>query len=412
MYQLSKIKKAKTFYNKFITAQKRSSINIKVELLKDSLIHTIQFDKLGIRVLIKGDSQNLDFNPLNLNFDEWYQTIDLNQKNGVKETSIEIVNGHFSMGGERILSTPTKSGHVDWQELCSFNMEAFNNAFNINNVCANNGKLDCNNQIFFCLQDNMLKLLNTNEIILQESTILDVTLNSTLIFSIENSYTSNMKKYFLFANNNCMDISIFKFGNFIKFVCESDDENIYEMIVPIKEDKNITNIYNSLNKLINNKWVGTKVELNENDMYQVAVEEAVNTLLTSGKKVSKKAIKTSLDTFTKSEDKVAAFKKLDKSIDVPFLSLSNSLNEDNLYILRTLYTNYISSISEFDYIIYFLNTNAKTLLFGYKDEMFSFKTLFMLRKPREIVESISDEDIKLEEDEIIDNVDYDVFEPT
>lgn len=44
--------------------------------------------------------------------------------------------------------------------------------------------------------------------------------------------------------------------------------------------------------------------------------------------------------------------------------------------------------------------------------MFSFKTLFMLRKPREIVESISDEDIKLEEDEIIDNVDYDVFEPT
>lgn len=412
MYQLSKIKKAKTFYNKFITAQKRGNINIKVELLEDSLIHTIQFDKLGIRVLIKGDSQNLDFNPLNLNFDEWYQTIDLNQKNGVKETSIEIVNGHFSMGGERILSTPTKSGHVDWQELCSFNMEAFNNAFNINNVCANNGKLDCNNQIFFCLQDNMLKLLNTNEIILQESTILDVTLNSTLIFSIENSYTSNMKKYFLFANNNCMDISIFKFGNFIKFVCESDDENIYEMIVPIKEDKNITNIYNSLNKLINNKWVGTKVELDENDMYQVAVEEAVNTLLTSGKKVSKKAIKTSLDIFTKSEDKVAAFKKLDKSIDVPFLSLSNSLNEDNLYILRTLYTNYISSISEFDYIIYFLNTNAKTLLFGYKDEMFSFKTLFMLRKPREIVESISDEDIKLEEDEIIDNVDYDVFEPT
>ena len=36
----------------------------------------------------------------------------------------------------------------------------------------------------------------------------------------------------------------------------------------------------------------------------------------------------------------------------------------------------------------------------------------MLRKPREIVESISDEDIKLDEDEIIDNVDYDVFEPT
>ena len=83
-----------------------------------------------------------------------------------------------------------------------------------------------------------------------------------------------------------------------------------------------------------------------------------------------------------------------------------------MYILRTLYTNYISSISEFDYMIYFLDTNAKALLFGYKDEMFSFKTLFMLRKPREIVENISDEDIKLEEDEIIDNVDYDVFEPT
>lgn len=412
MYQLSKIKKARTFYNKFITSNKRELTTIKVELLDDNLIHTIQFDKLGLRVLVKGDSQDLEFNPLVLNFDEWYKTIDINQKNGLKETSIEIVNDHISIGGERILSTQSKSGHVNWQKLCSFNMEAFNNAFTINNVSVSNGKLDCNNQIFFCLQDNILKILNTNEIILQESCVFDVDSNSTLIFSIENVYTSNMKKYFLFANNNCMNISIFKYGNFIKFVCESDDENIYEMIVPIKEDTTIVNIYNSLNKLISHKWIGTKVELDENDMYQTSVEEAVNALFASGKKISKKAIKKSLEIFTQSEDKVDAFKKLDKSIDVQFLNVSNSLKEDNLYILRSLYNNYISSINEFDYLVYFLNTNAKALLFGYKDEIFSFKTIFMLRKPKEIVSNILDEDNSLDEEEAIENVDYDVFEPT
>ena len=69
----------------------------------------------------------------------------------------------------------------------------------------------------------------------------------------------------------------------------------------------------------------------------------------------------------------------------------------------------MSAISDFDYEVYFLDTEAKALYFEHNDDFFSFKSLFMLRKPKEAILDISDEDIELEEDV---QIDFEFIEPT
>lgn len=414
MYEVSQLNKVKTFYNKFINAPKRASIDLKVELLNNTLIHTIQFGKLGLRVLVSGNNSN-NFKPLVVNYDKWYNSLNSITK-GTKEVEISTIDGNLSINNQNILlSFPSKSGKVDWKKLATLNSEAIDNAICINNVCNTNGKLSCNSKAFFSLEDNKLKIINTNDIILQESVIHEAEMEvEDFIFAINNDYVSNMKKWFICANKDSMNVTIYKYGSFIKFTYISYEDILYEMIVPIEYGVDITNIYNTLNTLINQKWIGIKVELDESDMYQVAVEESIAELINSGKKISKRTLKKELDEFTKNTNKIDAFKKLDtKTIDVPFLSLANSIGEKNVYILRTLYQNYISAISEFDYFVYYLNTKTKALIFGHSDEMFSFKTLFMLRKPKEIIAEISNEDLEdIEQEEFIETQEDDIFEPT
>ena len=130
-----------------------------------------------------------------------------------------------------------------------------------------------------------------------------------------------------------------------------------------------------------------------------------------------KLLKNELDKFTKNLDKHDAFKNLNKSlIELPYLSLSNSLQVDNLFINRIFYQNYISTIQDLPYAIYFLNTKAEALMFGSNDEEFRFKTLFMLRKPANPVAELTDEDLDEMENakaEIsLNEEDDDTFVPT
>lgn len=410
MYQVSYLKKTRTFYNKFIIAQKRSNVNIKIEALSDTLIHTIQFDKLGLRTLVTG-TEYAKFEPHLMNFNEWHQSIEKIDKE-VKEVEIFAQDDKFIMNGENIPSEKRPCNNISWKNFMTINAEALNNAICINSVCANNGKLNCNKKIFFCLNNEKLKIINTNDIILHESCIFNVNTEKEFIFAINNEYSSYIKKWLIFVNNYCMDLTVSQFKNFLRF--QGKTENIiYEMILPIEISEENDKIYHSLNKLINKQWIGRKVELDDSDMYQVAVEETIATILASNKKVPKRVIKKELEDFTKNPDKIDAFKKLDtKTIDVKFLSLSKSVGDENIYILRTLYQNYISSISEFDYLIYYLNTKANALIFGHNDDMFSFKTLFMLRKPKIAIVEISDEDLEKLEEDSIEIYDEEIFEPT
>lgn len=404
MFQLSNIKKARTFFNKFITSTKRNSTNIKVEVLNDIITHTIQFDKLGLRVLVEGEG--IDFTPVVCNFNDWYKNLDLDKS--VKELEVIYNNGLY-FNNNLIESQPSKSGNGNWISLCEIDAMVLNNAFYINAVAASNGKLKVNSQTFFRLGNESVKIINTNDIILQECVIPNVSCDE-FIFSINNEYIPILKKWIMFTNN--LDfVNIYRLGNFVKFVANNDNIS-YEIICPINIGESINKVYNCLTHIIDCQYTGCKVTLNEDDMFQKSVEESIAMLLNGTKKVARKKIKEEFDKFSKNPDKIDAYKKLDKSIDVQYLNISSSVNDENIYILRTLYQSFISAINEFDYSIYYLNTKANALIFGFKDEMFSFKTIFMLRKPKEIIPEINNSDLEIDDSEEIIVAEEDTFEPT
>lgn len=404
MFSITNLKKARTFYNKFVTSVKRNSLDIKIESFNNKLIHTIQFGKLGIRVLIQGDGN--DFAPITCNFGDWYTKLDVDKT--IKEIEVTYNNGLY-FNGSFVNSMPSKSGNGSWIKLVEVDATVLNNSFYINAIVAGNGKLKVNSQTFFKFGHDGMKIINTNDIILQECVIPDIECEE-LILSIDNEYITNLKKWIMFANN--MDfVNIYRLGNFIKFVAINDNIT-YEIIIPINADDSIKKTYYCLTSIIDRQYMGNKVILDETDMFQKSVEESIAMLLNSGKKIPKKKLKDELDKFTKNPDKLDAYKKLDKMIDVQYLNISNSIGDENIYILRTLYQNFISAISEFDYSIYYLNTKVNALMFGFRDEMFSFKTIFMLRKPKEVIPEINDVDLEVDESEEVIFVEDDTFEPT
>lgn len=411
MYTVANLKKVKTFYNKFVTNIKRTSTNIKVEGFNGNLIHTIAFGLSALKVTLSG--QDEDFAPLSMIYNDWYNAFD--QFKGVKETDISVSNNTFKLGNEYLSCEESNSNKFDWTTIANIQSEPFSYAILTNSVCAKQGKLLCNSYMYFCLKENTLNIINTNDIILQSSIVNDVE-GDDIVFAIPNEFISTLKKWVMLANDSDVitlsSCSVNNF-NFLNLSFEGENGIVYEMICPMVLGSEYDKTYNVLSKLINTQYMGKPVKLDENDMYQEMVNEAGHKLLTNGKKgVTKKSIKKILDDYNKESDKVAAFKMIDNKIfDVTYLNLSKSVGDDNVYILRTLYTDYTNATSEFDTLVYYLSSKANALLFGHKDDMFEFKTLFMLRKPKEaIITEIPDE--VEDEEEIIVNNDDDTFEPT
>ena len=410
MYQVSQLRKIRSHLNKFVTQTKRDMTKLKVESDGTKIVHTLSFGLLGIRATVYGNGDKIS--PVTVAFLDWYKGFD-NIAKGDKEIEIGSINNQLFFNQERYISEEAKSGSATFANFATVDPTVVNNGFFINNVCAGNGKLSVNNKIYFCFENELLKIINTNDIMLHSSNILNVICQENCTFAISNEYSSKMKTWFS-CMNNAMKMNIAKTNTFVQFSCELDDV-LYEMFVKMESDSSIEKTYHILDSLLNKKWRGVPVTLDMNEILQSTVEEAVAVLITSGKKVKKRELKKQLDAFTASTNKVKMLKTLDKNIDISYLNISKSVEKENIYILRTLYQNYLTATNECKPTVYFLSTESEALMFGYQDDVFKFKTLFMLRKPKEAIAEISDEELENivnSEEEVIEVSEEEVFEPT
>jgi hypothetical protein len=413
MYNIKLLKKCRTFFNgEFVKADKRGSTDMKIEVKDGTLIHTVSFGSVGLRVSIEGetveglnDTSEKNIPALKMSYLDWFNIFNTFPKGG-KYINISTDNDHLAFEAESIPFTPIKGcGEIPWHQIAVADSGLVNNAFCIASVSAGNGKTDFNNKAFFSIGDGKLKIINTNDIILQYSEIENVE-GEDFIFGIENANIQMMKKWFKSANS-IEDIFISMYGKFVRFMTKTDGI-LYEMIVPAIITDKVKDLCNCLDRIINAEWIGKKVELDEDDMYQVAVQETIAKLSvadkTKKKQIPKKTLNAELKKFTDNPNKIDAMKNLDKDIKekVEYLSLANSIDVPNLYIQKMLYQNYMSAISEFDVSIYYLDTKqTHALMFGNSDDIFSFKTLFMLRLPKEEVQELPedmDDDNYIEDD--------------
>lgn len=418
LLNIATAKKTKTFFNKFVSQARRSKTEVKVKVTEKQVVHSLDFENLRISAVADFDSV-ASFKEMSVNMDEWSSEIGKIKKGQDEIQYLPVQSGQTVLSLDAkvlnaIIEDKTEPNFV-WNRICDVYVSmALINAINITNTVTTNGKLPVNNRVYFSIQNGELKILNTNDVILHQNVIPSVD-GDNRIFAIDNSYISKLKTFLAFSNG-VGDISISVCENMIMF-CYKLKEFSAELICPFEEGLETEKIFHSLERIMNTKWFGKLVTLDEEDMLQSGIEYQVAWLMQNKKIQNPKLLKNELDKFTKNLDKHDAFKNLNKSlIELPYLSLSNSLQVDNLFINRIFYQNYISTIQDLPYAIYFLNTKAEALMFGSNDEEFRFKTLFMLRKPANPVAELTDEDLDEMENakaEIsLNEEDDDTFVPT
>lgn len=388
-------RKTKTFFNKFVAQAKRSKTDIKIKVSEREIVHSLDFDNLRISAVSNFNSV-VTFKEMNVNMEEWYNEIGKIKKGQDEIQYLPVQSGQVILSlDSKVLKAKIEEKQEPnfvWKQICDVYVSmALVNAINITNTATSNGKLPVNSKVYFSIQNGELKILNTNDIILHQNIITSID-GEDRIFAIDNSYISKLKTFIAFCNG-VGNITISICENMIRF-CYKLKEFYAEFLCPFEEGSEVERVFRALERLMNTKWFGRKVTLDEEDMLQAGVEYQVAWLMQNKKIQNPKLLKAELDKFTNNSNKQDALKNMNKSlIDLPYLSLSKSLQIENLFINRILYQNYISMIQELPYSIYFLNTKAEALMFGSNDEELRFKTLFMLRKPAEPVAELTDEDL-------------------
>lgn len=419
LLNIATAKKVKTFFNKFVSQARRSKTDLKIKITEDKVIHSLDFDGLRISAVSKFDSIS-NFREMTLNLDKWFCEIGKIGKDVKEIQYLPVQTGKPLITMNTQVLDVTINDKPDYtyigQNICNIYVPmALINAINITNTVTTNGKLPVNTKVYFQIKDNEMKILNTNDIILHQNVIPDVD-GENRIFSIDNSYIAKLKQFLAF-NNGVGDISISVSENLIMFYYQTNEFEA-QLTCPYEATNNTIKIFQALEKIMNTKWFGRPVTLDENDMLQAGIEAQVAWLFNTKKgKQNPKKWKEELDKFTNNPDKQDAFKKLDKNVvELPYLSLAKSINTENLFINRILYQNYVAMIQDLPYSVYFLSTKAEALMFGSNDEEFRFKTLFMLRKPAEPIAELTEEDLeKMEnakEEISLKEEDDDTFVPT
>ena len=360
------------------------------------MTETITVGSLAIRAMFDCD---YDINTQTVSYGEFYKIIsDLKKADNLEIVSSE---GKLSINGNDMVSNASSSGDTIWTELETFDFDVFNKAIPINAVAAKSGYLDCNKYLFFLSENNKCHILNTNDILLN-----DCKLDSSESFCFGiNQEDCNVLKKFLAANSNksinALDVKLFvnDTKTYVKFQMTSKNNVVYEMIIQSLFGERIEHLANVLLRLISTNWSGKEIQINEDLMRIDSITDSYTEYLAnpkySGKEKNqaKKLFKEFLD----DKNLKDAYKKALKTFEVNFLNLSSSLGED-LYILRTLYESFKVAISSHSTKSYLLDTKAKALVFEYEDEMFSFKSLFMLKVPVKEIVDLTDEEFEEEDD--------------
>lgn len=375
------LKKVRTYFNKLIASTKRSSTKLKLECSNGNLVHTLQMGMLGIKVGLS--TNNPMFSPKLISYGDWYDW--LNTK--VDDVVITSTNDTLYFNQDEILSENTISGNAKWNGMFKVSGDMLNNGFSINSVCAKNGKYDCNSYMFFQLKDNELSILNSNDIILQKSTM--EADGFDIKFSISNEYIAMLKKWINQSTVSVDDIivSVNDARTFMKMDYEMDDLS-FEIIFPIQTGNYCDKVITTFNNIISRTYSKKSITLNMDKMLEDSVEENYNNLMMSEKKsdVDKKNIQKEYDAFKTSKTKSLRGMK---SFDIPYLKISSIVNMDNVYIHRTLLQDFLKETSQFSLDYYNLETKTIGLYIeGLDDgEMVKSQTLFMLRKPITIQET-------------------------
>ncbi len=421
LLNMATAKKVKTFFNKLVSQARRSKTDFKVKVLENQVIHSMDFDDLRISVVANFDSIS-NFKEMSMNFEKWFNAIGSIGKNTDEIQYLPIQTGKTMLtmdtnALDAVIVSQPEANYI-WENICNvYSSMALINAINITSSVTGNGKLPVNTKVFFQIKDNEMKVLNTNDVILHQNLISDVEGNE-MIFAIDNNYISKLKQ-FLAYNNGINEVSISVCENMMMFYYYKANEFEVQLICPYESTDSTIKTFQALERIMNTKYFGRLVTLNEKDMFQSGVESQIAWLFQNKKSTTKlnpQMLKKELDKFTANPDKLDAYKKMDKAIELPYLSVAKSVGVDNLYINRIMYQNYVNMIQDLPYSIYFLSTKAEALMFGSNDEELRFKTLFMLRKPADPIVELTDEDLEVMENtkaEIsLSEEDDDTFVPT
>lgn len=419
LLNMATAKKVKTFLNKFVTQTKRARTSLGVKVEEKKVIHSLQLDDVVVSAVSEFDSI-ANFKEMKINMDEWHNALGKISKDD-KEIQYLPVQ---TTAPVLTLNTKSLTAVIDekqppvyqWNNICNIYVAmALVNAISISNVAAGNGRLPVNSKVYFQIKDGELKILNTNDVILHQNVIPDVD-GDARIFALANSCIPKLKQ-FLAYGNGATDVSIAICENMMMFYYKTKEFEA-QFITPFEENDDVEKTFRSLERIMNTKFYGKPITLDEEDMMERGFEYKVAWLYRSGKntvKVHPKMLKAEWDKFVGTANKQEAYKNMDKAIELDYLGLAKATGKE-LFIHRILYQNYIAMIQTLPYSIYLLSTKADALMFGSNDEMLRFKTLFMLRKPKEEVAPLTDDDLNAMEntkEEIsLKEEDDDTFVPT
>lgn len=414
MMDMSIAGKIKTFFNKFVTQAKRDKTFVSITAHQNEIIHSCIFDSLRVTATCNFTAVQ-DYSPVIVNFNEWLERISKEKEKEVQYMPLHLMNDEYrlAIGAEQLNATTENEAHYIWEEIASCEPKPVADGIAITNTLVSNGLMGYNNKVFFSIKDGELKMLNTNDVMLNQVTIDGMNHTEEFVFSIANSYISKMKTFFAYVSKNTkMTISVCE--NMIQFKCHNKAFDV-ELVCPFERTDETIKFYNALDRILNQKWRGTKIELDEDVMIQDGFNDHVAYLIQNKKKADLSRLKSELDKFNATANKKEALKNVNKNVvDLPFLSVAKATGRENLYILRSLYFNYATSIREQKYLVYLLTAKAEAFMFGGgDDDSLKFKTLFMLRKQLEEVEELTDEELeKIKEPTPVVQVSDDTFEPT
>ena len=335
-----------------------------MEVLNNTLLLTLQFEEVGVKCEIPSKSLCDDIPVCLVNFDDWYKAFD--SFKGLKssdEISISLSDNGIMFNSVLIPCSFGRVAQVSWVKIAIVDAENFSDSILLNNICAKKSVLDYQNHVIVSCSSDSLSLINTNDIMLQENRMDASGINT--IFGIRHANIPILKTWSGLANKDAEDIHILGWNDsYVQFFASTSADINYIIMLPMVMNPNLNNIYRVLTGFMERDWTMTPVSIDDDEMKSLLAKQK-----------------------SKTEQK-------EKDV---FLNISKVVHRDEVYALRTLFTDFYTTMESFDLETYIIEEKGCPLYFVHDGGEKVCKTLFLTKKPITEVSSTQNNEENIKE---------------
>lgn len=326
------IKKIVPYFNKILTDKQKENGKFQLKIVENQMIFNfIESENLSIVYTVQSECDNHD--GLLFSYKDLSSTFSKIKVKDELDVSIEqntlkvIINNQEERKAESVSNFTSTGTNVEY--ICQTTGYNLLKSIEENKVFSGKGSMDYNNNLYFSLNENTLRIYNTNDIAIVLNTIQIENSKKKYKFSIKNEYVSILYKWLTAIKN--LNIKIALSNHFVFFITQNES-----LKVKIEKPQNLDIIINNFEKLN---------ELNFNTIYQEKLINIKNSII---------------------EESI----KLDKENNILVLDIINQLSLD-----KKLFTEIIQVISEDSYIN-LIDNKIKTILITNIEEGIEHKIIF------------------------------------